>query len=860
MARTCKRCHRLNPREAVYCHHDGALLDGGHAGALDVGALPFTVPFILPTGAACRSFNELALACHAAPKAAFELLRAGHLESFLAGQGRADLARAAHVAARAADRQRGLDDFLGRLPAGVLRPAKLRVSPPSIDLGAVRPGEDRGFELTLNNDGMRLLYGSASCDGQEWLSFGNGPRAKRRVFQFTDRLVLPVRVVGKSVRAYAKPQEAVIQLESNGGAVSVTVRIASPPTPFTQGVLAGAQTPRELASKAHDAPKEAAALIENGAVARWYQANGWEYPVPGPPAAGLAAVQQFFEALGLVKTPRVELSEDAIRLQGRPGEKVEYTLAAVAQENRAAVAHAKSDQTWLQVGPTVFRGRSAFLPLTIAAVSGRPGETMRANLSVTANGNQRFQVPVVLEVSGPVRAAAPAAVLTAPPSPLALSVRFPWASLLPALLLVALMASAVCRDVAAPSHEKPPPVVTLDPTPRLQIRYHETRQNDLLDQYYFTDPQPTMRFGLVTLRDNKEIGAGANVLRLTFDPWGRTNNTCLRFDAKEERLFGDKSGHWDLLHGDHWKDGQGDEHQGAESVWVCDDRKIAVTQHVELLRGEQSLLLDTCRVSYGIDNRDDKDHKVGVRFLLDTFIGGNDGVPFTIPGADDLCDTLMDLPAQAKDKKFPDFLQALEKPDLAHPGTIAHVRLKLEGLEAPERVTLGAWPAAGLRVLNKKANGPLTLWDVPVLSMKTLKPADSAVVIYWKDEPIKPGARREVGFEYGLWDLHRHGSQLAATVDGVFEPDRELTVVAYVNLTGEENTNATASLELPDGFTLIEGDKTQPAPKQTNAQSGNRPVTWKVRAGSTGDHVLKVTCSSGESQDLPVRIKGEIFH
>ena len=279
-----------------------------------------------------------------------------------------------------------------------------------------------------------------------------------------------------------------------------------------------------------------------------------------------------------------------------------------------------------------------------------------------------------------------------------------------------------------------------------------------------------------------------------------------------------------------------------------------------MLRGEQSLLLDTCRVTYRIDNRDNKDHKVGIRFLLDTFIGGNDGVPFTIPGANDLCDTWMDLPAQAKDKKIPDFLQALEKSDLKHPGTIAHVRLKLEDLEAPERVTLGAWPADGLRVIDKKANGPLTLWDVPVLSMKTLKPADSAVVIYWKDEPLKPGARREVGFEYGLWNLHSEGGRLAATVDGVFQPERELTVVAYVNLAGEENAGETVSLELPDGFALIEGDKTQPVPKQANAQSGNRPVTWKVRAGSTGDHVLKVTTSSGQSQDLPVRIKGEIFH
>src|SRR5262249_40586953 len=151
-------------------------------------------------------------------------------------------------------------------------------------------------------------------------------------------------------------------------------------------------------------------------------------------------------------------------------------------------------------------------------------------------------------------------------------------------------------------------------------------------------------------------------------------------------------------------------------------------------------------------------HKVGIRFLLDTFIGGNDGVPFTIPGDSTLCDTLKDLPAEDKDGKVPDFLQALEKPDLAHPGTVAHLRLRPEDLkEAPVRVTLGAWPNEKLRVLDRKALGPATLWDVPLLSMKALGLNDSAVTMYWQEQPLAAGASREVGFEYGLWDLASQG-------------------------------------------------------------------------------------------------------
>jgi hypothetical protein len=32
MAQICKQCRRANPREAAYCYHDGAALEG-HAGA-----------------------------------------------------------------------------------------------------------------------------------------------------------------------------------------------------------------------------------------------------------------------------------------------------------------------------------------------------------------------------------------------------------------------------------------------------------------------------------------------------------------------------------------------------------------------------------------------------------------------------------------------------------------------------------------------------------------------------------------------------------------------------------------------------------------------------------------------------------
>ena len=61
-------------------------------------------------------------------------------------------------------------------------------------------------------------------------------------------------------------------------------------TAFTARLRAGSfEPPRE----AWCVPSEA-----DGAVAAWYEGNGWSYPVPGPQAAGLDAVRQFFLAVG----------------------------------------------------------------------------------------------------------------------------------------------------------------------------------------------------------------------------------------------------------------------------------------------------------------------------------------------------------------------------------------------------------------------------------------------------------------------------------------------------------------------------------------------------------------------------------
>jgi hypothetical protein len=399
MTRQCLACRRLNPPGAAFCFHDGRPLAGGAgtagAVAIDFSTWTFPRPFVFPNGVRCLNFVMLAGACRQHPEQLLEALHDGFLQSFLASLGRTDLALAAASAARSADPLRSADDLLGKFPGSPLRPAELAVEPGATDLGVLQVGEDHRFELTLTNRGDRLLYGKAAVEDCPWLVLGEGGTAEK-LFQFFDRTTIPVRVVGKRLRAYAKPQRVEIAVESNGGNCLVSVKLAVPIKPFPEGVLAGAASPRQLAEKARDHPKEAAVLLENGAVARWYRSNGWPYPVRGPTASGIAAVQQLFETLGLVRTPQVELSETAITLRGRPGERIEYVLTVFTAENRAAVAHAVSDQPWLRAEKTVFRGRLAAIPLLVEAVPGPPGRAQTAWLQVTANGDQRFDVPVTV--------------------------------------------------------------------------------------------------------------------------------------------------------------------------------------------------------------------------------------------------------------------------------------------------------------------------------------------------------------------------------------------------------------------------------------------------------------------------------
>ncbi len=850
MAQTCQHCSRANPDDALYCFFDGVVLrQGTLTGPINVGMRPFPRPFVFPSGQPCASFDQLAWACQNDWPASVRLLRQGDLERFFADIGRLDLARIAGASARLPDAERGLDVLLRSLPTSVLQRARLQVQPGDVNLGRLILAKNHTVRLRLVNQGMGLLYGSAVCGG-DWLSLGDRPGARERLVQFHRDLEVRVTVCGRALRASARALEATVAFETNGGTVQVPVRAEVPAQPFTEGPLAGARSPRELAEKARAAPQVAAALFEGGAVARWYESNGWTYPVRGPAVAGVAAVQQFFEAVGLSAPPRVAISEQAVTLRGETGERLQYALTLQAEERRPVYAWATSDQAWLHVGPPRADGRFATIPLVVPAVPGRPGDTLLAQVHVRSNGNQQFVVPVRVVVATasipaprpPVLvAAAPAPLLPVPlpepellavpedepilvgqvsnlPAPMPVSnlAREPrgmprWAHALPLVLLLLAVLGILVRDSRTEGkgddtlaevgpEEDVVSIPPVDPEPRIEVRFHDD-----------------MRFGILMAQ---RPGGTAEPKRLTYSDDGFTNNTCVRIGGRD-RTFGEPGdGDWRERDADLGDAPDGRPRLGRRSVFRFSEG-VEVTQVVEVVPGDQAVedeagrprrLLDTCLVRYTLENRTAEPHSVGLRFLLDTLIGSNDGVPFTIPGSEGLVSTSRAFRTLAS---VPDFIQALERGDLRDPGTVSHLTLRLGGrLESPGRVLLTRWRAT-------------KQWDLSVQSFRD----DSACVLYWPERELPPGGRREVGFAYGLGNVSsgESGGALGITLArGVFRPREAFQVTAYVN---NPLPNEALTLELPEGFRLEEGERRRDVPPlPPGATNRNSVVTWKVRA------------------------------
>ena len=407
----CPRCQQVNPAEAAFCWFDGANLRAlVTPGAIGPERLPHE--FFFPTGRRCQTYDDLLQGCLDDWDGARALLTEGAFRQYLTGAGRLDLARAADDALRqhAGDGDLALDAFLQRLPAQAPPKPELELQPRKLLLGTLAVGESQQVALVVQNIGKGVLHGTLTVvEGGTWFRVAgqDGPSVpiktvREQAVQF-----------GVDVRGQPAPIKCAAHLNiiTNGGVVEVPVRLDVLPQPFTHAPYQGATNPRDLAVRLRNLPKPAVALFADGTIQRWFETNGWGYPVVGPTAPGLAAVQQFFEGLGLAKPPHIVLDEPEAFFACEKGELVSGRAGLSTSDRKWLHAQATAGAPWLRVTtPHVSGPQHAGIDFEVDSARLEAGRMHETTLQLDANSGQKLTFRVRVEVRSPVRVAAKAPV------------------------------------------------------------------------------------------------------------------------------------------------------------------------------------------------------------------------------------------------------------------------------------------------------------------------------------------------------------------------------------------------------------------------------------------------------------------
>src|SRR5262249_10280923 len=321
---------------------------------------------------------------------------------YFAQLGRHDLARTATENQTQTDPDIALHSFLGQLPATQVQGPRLDLNPRRLLVGGVRPGEQRRVQLTVTNQGKGLLQGkTAVAAGGQWLKIADSDNAVESALKTARSQQIHLHVDARGLTA-PQTYSGRLTVVTNGGISEVAVRLDVVSVPFAQAPFQGAASPRQIAERMRANPKQAVPLLENGDIARWFKTNGWTYPVAGQPAKGVAAVQQFFECMGLSKPPPLQLSEEEFRFLCTPPDIVQARVILRTTAKKRRYAQADSDTPWLRVTtPSVSGPQQTQIAFQVDSTLMDAGGLHQGTIHIVANAGQKLAVRVQVQCERP---------------------------------------------------------------------------------------------------------------------------------------------------------------------------------------------------------------------------------------------------------------------------------------------------------------------------------------------------------------------------------------------------------------------------------------------------------------------------
>jgi|GEM_PF-669571 len=272
-------------------------------------------------------------------------------------------------------------------------------------------------------------------------------------------------------------------------------------------------------------------------------------------------------------------------------------------------------------------------------------------------------------------------------------------------------------------------------------------------------------------------------------------------------------------------------------VTECDFGSVKVIQKINFFRNPSTKVKDSALISYDVINNDSKPHEVGVRIMLDTKLGTNDGAPFRIGSK------AIDSETVFSGNDLQDFWQtfdSLTTPNVVAQGTL---RIPQEGISAPNKMALVNWGTL--------ADNP---WEVAFEPGRGFEregeiEKDTALALYWDPISLQPNQSRRVQTVYGLGglSLSKGTIQLGLTspAEMYASSPYPFLVMGYVsNTTGFDAYNVKVAFQVPKGFDAVEGSLYQHFDVLKAGSTIQIPVKLKLNKPVVGKQTLRLQVSS----------------
>jgi len=290
--------------------------------------------------------------------------------------------------------------------------------------------------------------------------------------------------------------------------------------------------------------------------------------------------------------------------------------------------------------------------------------------------------------------------------------------------------------------------------------------------------------------------------------------------------------------------------RGDRIVAVALAGDVEITQQLGFARSPTTRVKDAALIGYTITNRGSTEHTVGLRIVLDTMLGSNDGAPLRAGGH------AISTATQLIGGAIPEYWQAFDS--LADPAVISQGTLRARDLTPPDRIEMVDWGTL--------ADNPWT-FAFPAGSDFTRRgeaARDTAVALYWEPSPLAPGQSRTYSTLYGVGGVSLSPAALSlgltapAEVDFQYDDQQPFSVVAYIeNSGGFESRGTRLKLTLSEGLALAEGASTV---RLGSLQPGQTTqVVWRVLTTGKATGTLQITATATSDNLETNRVSRDIL-